>query len=392
MFRLMTLIFATFLTLSPDARAASHHHHTHDQSIELNKGPSAPPITANSINAASFKSGGTGQDPALIIKAEVLLDRDHFSPGQIDGENGDNFKKALAAFEQAQGLPPTGQIDADAWKRLAPDGSDTVLKQYKISDPDVAGPFDKRIPSDLVHMSKLPGLSYKTPREELAEKFHMSEALLVKLNPDTRFDRAGTQIVVADVVPLELRTEKHAVEIGKPSEKDRQPARAVTVVVDKPARDVRAYDTDGKLLAFYPATIGSAEKPAPTGTFSVRGVDWNPIYHYDPKFAWKGVKTHRKLTVRPGPNNPVGLVWIDLSAPSYGIHGTPDPEKIGKTESHGCIRLTNWDAVDLAGLVRRGTKVKFEDRDSPVATLSAPQATDTAQTPAAADKATAKAR
>ena len=140
-----------------------------------------------------------------------------------------------------------------------------------------------------------------------------------------------------------------------------------TIVVDKPARNVRAYDKEGRLLAFYPATIGSEEKPAPSGAFKVRGVSWNPDYIYDPKFAWKGVSVRHKLTIRPGPNNPVGLVWIDLTAPTYGIHGTPEPANIGKTESHGCIRLTNWDAVDLGTMVRLGTAVRFGDEDSPVA-------------------------
>jgi lipoprotein-anchoring transpeptidase ErfK/SrfK len=156
------------------------------------------------------------------------------------------------------------------------------------------------------------------------------------------------------------------VEVAKSAKNERKTEVVASIVIDKLARDVRAYDKEGKLLGFYPATIGSEEKPAPSGTFEVRRVAWNPDYHYDPKFAWKGVKTNRRLTVRPGPNNPVGLVWIDLTAPSYGIHGTPDPEKIGKTASHGCIRLTNWDAVDLAKIVRRGTMVQFEDQDSPV--------------------------
>jgi lipoprotein-anchoring transpeptidase ErfK/SrfK len=135
---------------------------------------------------------------------------------------------------------------------------------------------------------------------------------------------------------------------------------------------VRAYDQNGNLLAFYPASIGSEEKPAPSGVFKVRQVDWNPHYVYDPRFAWKGVKTKRKLVVAAGPTDPVGLVWIDLTTPSYGIHGTPSPEAIGKTESHGCIRLTNWNAVDLASMTRPGTVVRFEDEDSPVVPLSVP--------------------
>src|SRR5208282_5813702 len=192
--------------------------------------------------------------------------------------------------------------------------------------------------------------------------------------PARRFRAAGAELVVADVPEMKLTPGRHAVEVVPPKDdaKDRNGPVAATIVVDKPARNVRAYDRNGKLLAFYPASIGSEEKPAPSGIFKVKGVDWNPEYRYDPKFAWKGVKTKRELTVQRGPNNPVGLVWIDLTAPSYGIHGTPEPEDIGKTESHGCIRLTNWDAVDLAAMARPGTVVRFEDQDSPVAPLSVP--------------------
>jgi lipoprotein-anchoring transpeptidase ErfK/SrfK len=229
---------------------------------------------------------------------------------------------------------------------------------------DVAGPFDKRLPSDLENKSELQGLSYKTPQEELAEKFHMSQDLLRRLNPHARFDHAGEQIIVADVDPMALHDSRDTVQAAPPKKQNRKNASVATIVVQKASRNVRAYDKDGKLLGFYPATIGSTEKPAPSGTFEVRRVAYNPDYHYNPKFAWKGVKAKEPLTIKPGPNNPVGLVWIDLTAPSYGIHGTPEPDKIGKTESHGCIRLTNWDALDLAGMVHKGTVVRFVDTDS----------------------------
>jgi lipoprotein-anchoring transpeptidase ErfK/SrfK len=212
--------------------------------------------------------------------------------------------------------------------------------------------------------SKLQGLSYKNPQEELAEKFHMSQDLLRRLNPHALFDHAGEQIVVANVDPLALHDDRDTVQAAPPKKKNRRAASVATIVVEKASRDVRAYDKDGKLLGLYPATIGSSEKPAPSGTFEVRRVAYNPDYHYNPKFAWKGVKANEPLTIKPGPNNPVGLVWIDLTAPSFGIHGTPEPEKIGKTESHGCIRLTNWDALDLAGMVHKGTVVKFVDNES----------------------------
>jgi lipoprotein-anchoring transpeptidase ErfK/SrfK len=325
-----------------------------------------PDLTADAINSA----GPERNDAALITKAEVLLDRNHFSPGQIDGKDGENFRKALAAFQQTQKLNPTGKIDADTWSALAPKSPAPVLKRYTISEEDVAGPFEKQIPRQLEQMAKLHGLTYKSPLEELSEKFHMNESLLRTLNPGADFERAGTTITVADVLPMVLHRTQHTIEAVRPTREQTERQSADTIVVDKPAREVRAYTKDGKLLGFYPATIGSDEKPAPTGTFKVRRVAWNPDYHYDPKFRWKNVKTKQKLTIAPGPNNPVGLVWIDLSAPSYGIHGTPEPDTIGKTSSHGCIRLTNWDAVDLAAMAHPGTVVKFEDQDSPIVPLA----------------------
>ena len=330
------------------------------------KSRASPDLTSDSINSA----GPARNDAALITKAEVLLDRNHFSPGQIDSKNGENFRKALAAFQQTQKLNPTGKIDPDTWNALAPEPSAPVLKRYTISEEDVAGPFERQIPRSLEQMAKLHGLTYKSPLEELSEKFHMSENLLRTLNPGADFARAGTTIIVADVQPMALHHSRHAIEAVQPTREQVERRSVDTIVVDKPAREVRAYTKDGQLLGFYPATIGSEEKPAPTGTFKVRRVAWNPDYHYDPKFGWKNVKTRQKLTIAPGPNNPVGLVWIDLTASSYGIHGTPEPDTIGKTVSHGCIRLTNWDAVDLAAMAHPGTLVKFEDQDTPVVPLA----------------------
>ena len=363
--RSLTVIacFAAALLAPAVASAAHSRHGSHAP-------PHAPALTADSINAADPQQAN-GSDPALIVKAEVLLDRDDFSPGEIDGKNGDNFHKALSAFQQANNLAASGKIDADTWSALAEGNSAPPLTSYTISQDDVAGPFNKRTPKQLEELAELPGLSYRTPQEELAEKFHMSEDLLRRLNPHAHFDRAGEQIVVANVEPMALRNARNTLEAVPPKKQRRADASVATIVVDKTARSVRAYDKDGKLLAFYPATIGSSEKPAPSGTFEVRRVAFNPDYHYDPKFAWKGVKAKEQFTVKAGPNNPVGLVWIDLTAPSYGIHGTPEPDKIGKTQSHGCIRLTNWDALDLAGMVARGTVVKFEDNNTQAAPRAA---------------------
>jgi lipoprotein-anchoring transpeptidase ErfK/SrfK len=354
----MFRVFAAALAVSLSASAAGSA-----------QSPPAPPMTAASINAAA-PNGANDKDPSLIAKAEALLDRAHFSSGAIDGLDGDNYRNSVRAFQEINGLTVTGNLDALTWKALAPSDAAPVLKAYTISDADVAGPYTKAIPTNLEAMAKLPGLSYTSPLAELAERFHVAQSLLQRLNPLADFKRAQSEIMVADVPDMKLRRGRHSVQAVPPT--DNGGPIAARIVVDKSARNVRAYDQDGRLLAFYAATIGSEEKPAPSGVFKVNGVYWNPEYHYDPKFAWKDVKIKRKLTVEPGPNNPVGLVWIDLTAPSYGIHGTPAPEDIGHTESHGCIRLTNWDADDLAAMARPGTVVSFEDQDSPVGPPAVP--------------------
>jgi lipoprotein-anchoring transpeptidase ErfK/SrfK len=323
-----------------------------------------PEVTADAINAAEFGKRAKRSDPALIVKAQVLLDRARFSPGAIDGRRGENFKKALAAFQEHNGLSASGELDAESWKKLVESSAEPAIAETVIAPADVKGPFNPDIPDDLAGMAKLPRLPYASAREALAEKNHMSEALLQALNPGAEFGRAGARILVANVHverPDAAETTGAASADKPPRRAAEKNGRASVVEIDKPARSVRAFDSAGKLLAFFPASIGSKERPAPSGEFKVTRVVREPTYHYDPKFKFEGVKSDRPFTVQPGPNNPVGLVWIDLSKPSYGIHGAPDPDKIGKTASHGCVRLTNWDALALAAMVSPGALVRFKD-------------------------------
>lgn len=295
------------------------------------------------VNQAQFAPGEPKAVDAAILKAQILLDRARFSPGLIEGRPSENFTKAVMAFQAAHGIPSNGNLSRETWDKLMATSASPVLVTYELTRKDLHGPFTKRIPARLERMARLKRLGYRNATEKLAERFHISVQLLRKLNPGIGFSKAGKMVVVPDVA----RSDPPSADVG--------------VEVDKGARLVRVLDPSGKWLAVYPASIGSEEKPAPGGQAQVKRIVRNPTYHYDPDFAFKGVKTKRPFTIAAGPNNPVGSVWIDLSIESYGIHGTPEPGKIGTTFSHGCIRLTNWDAEDLAAIVKKGTKVDFKD-------------------------------
>ncbi|WP_174300860.1 L,D-transpeptidase [Caulobacter sp. S45] len=291
-------------------------------------------------NATGSADPDTKSPSPTLVRAEVLLDRAAFSPGVIDGRMGENVKHAIMAYDQAHGLQPSDELDEATWKSLTSADNAPVLKTYTITQQDAAGPFAPNVGEDFVKMSKVQSLGYTSPLQMLSQRFHMDEQFLQALNPGADLSKAGTPIVVVDPGQGALPEVK-------------------TLDVNKKMAQVIAYDDSHKVVAVFPATVGSTTRPSPKGTWKVTGVSQNPDYMYDPsKLTW-GPKHAGKLHIPPGPNNPVGVVWIALSAPDYGIHGSPDPHVIGKTASHGCVRLTNWDAEELSKAVKPGVKVTF---------------------------------
>ncbi|RKG34658.1 L,D-transpeptidase family protein [Acinetobacter tianfuensis] len=290
-------------------------------------------------NAAWYDNIGKGQFP-VYARAHIMLNNAHASPGAIDGTSGKNTLKAIASFQQMNGLKPTGTLTKETWDALiAKQGSKPAFIEYTITEADLKGPYAQSIPRDYALQAKMKGLYYTRVTEMLGEKFHMDEDFLKKLNPKATFKKAGEKIIVANI-------------------RNEVPEDIHLIVAHKGAKQLYLFNSRNQMIGSFPATIGSASTPSPTGTYKVTGVAPNPWYSYSPSNFVQGNNT-KPLSLPPGPNGPVGNIWIGLSKKSFGIHGTPNPSAISKTASHGCIRLTNWDANDLGKKVKSGVTVKF---------------------------------
>lgn len=310
-------------------------------------------VSAFPINAATTPSNpfaaeverptaalvGPGTSGPRVLRAQILLACGRFSPGEIDAQYGEDLAIAIKGFQENHSLKPTGAIDAAMWKLLDAHTA-PLLTAYTITAADVKGPFDP-LPPKVEEQAKLKWMGYESVEEAVAEKFHMSPRLLAQLNPGKKLV-AGEKINVANIRLNPAR-------------------RAIEVVVSKSRRTVTAIGAGNTVLAQYPATIGGAHDPLPIGDWKIVGIARWPWFYWDPVHFWNVDPDKAPEKLPPGPNNPAGTVWIGLSKPHYGIHGTPDPGHVRHGESYGCIRMTNWDVSDLAQMVIAGTKTTLEE-------------------------------
>lgn len=336
-------------------------------------------LFVSTLGAATAKRPVKKAPPPVdqqALRVQVLLDRAHFSPGQIDASLGNLTHLLLAAFQSQHGLPATGNPDDATMQALEqiqtsqtnappqqpspaqpqaaqqpnpqpaqqqpqPQPAVPTVVSYTLTYDDVRGPYSP-IPPTMAAQAALPALNYPNPWDGLGEKFHCSAALLHRLNPQQKSLKPGDQITAPNI--------HHDVPQG-----------AASISVSKASRLLQVLDSSGKPIATYPATIGSQHDPLPIGDWKVTKVEWNPTFYYDPSLFWNANPKDAKAVIKPGPRNPVGVVWIGLDKEHYGIHGTPDPGGIGHVTSHGCVRLTNWDAAEVAQMVKSGTAVQFRE-------------------------------
>ena len=300
-----------------------------------------------------------------ILRAQVLLDYLGFSPGVIDGKEGASYAAALRGFQEANDLADTGKLDAATERALQRWRQVPATRVVVIPTGFAKGPFVPAFPKGATAQAELPALGYRNLTEALAERFHTTPEMLVALNGAATLVGAGRPFRVPNIANINRST------LGEDSRgwngtlerlgvAPDQPA-AAKVVVDKSEGVLKVFGAGDKLIAQFPATMGSSRDPLPIGTWKIQGVSRNPEFHYNPKLFWDVSDSKEAVLLQPGPNSPVGVVWIDINKPHYGIHGTSEPHTIGRAESHGCVRLTNWDAARLAQMVKPGTPAIFRN-------------------------------
>ena len=410
----MRLIFAAASLL---ALAACGMNGTDRYSDDDAADKSANATTQNMADTMASRDGGDDasqvpdipdSEPRPVMQAQVVLDRQGFGPGVIDGKMGLSTENALEGFQEANGLTVTGKLDEPTKAKLAQWQSIPATRVVRIPTDWGTAQY-QRTPDEPEDQAKLERLGYENLDERPAERFHTTAEVLAALNPGGRpagmkadaatgaaASPSPTAAASATPTPTPSPSGSGTADSAPVPSKfaagqlirvpniggDRIAPGAVDdtawqqtlqslgvgtdqpkvakVVVSKSEDTLKAYDEGGKLVALFTVTSGSSHDPLPLGNWKVNGVSRNPPFHYNPDLFWDADASDEKQKLPPGPNGPVGVVWIDLSKEHYGIHGTPAPETIGRAQSHGCVRLTNWDAARLAQMVSSGTKVVFE--------------------------------
>ncbi len=324
--------------------------------------PGAPPAAATVSKLALTPAD---QKPDLkLMQVQVILDHLGFSPGVVDGKAGSRLKLALSGFQAAKGLPVNGDLDPATIQALTQYHATGAISDVTLMPADLAGPFVGPLPKRENDQAKLPSLGYANPLEMLAERYHTTPATLMALNsPDMKLI-AGSVIHVPNTatwtrdypasLPDGYKQTLAGLNVGS------NQAHSAKLVISKAAGTLSVYDDAGKLIAQFPVTTGSQHDPLPIGEWKIVGASYNPEFHFNPRLFWDAKKGDKAATLQPGPKGPVGIVWLDLNKPHYGIHGTPNPQNIGRTESHGCVRLTNWDVGRLSLMVKPGTQAIFQ--------------------------------
>ena len=319
----------------PPARIGTESHHR--------PSPPPPPVLPPRGTPVTQQAAVLQPTSGDIVALQVMLDRANLSPGVMDGTLGSRTRTALRAWQQQRGMPATGEPDADTLKAVAE--TRDVLVAYTVAEQDHEGLAP--VPSSWLGRSQVSQLGYETVLERIAEAYHCSQALLRRLNPDCAWPNPPPGTVLTAPNPRPFRS-----------------PRAASLHISLGQKTIRAYDAEGRLIALFPCSIAKDREKRPTGELKVISAAENPNYYFDPAVFPEDPEAQtlgRKLVIPSGPNNPVGVAWISLSLPGYGIHGTPHPEDIGKTESHGCFRLANWNATRLLKMISIGIPVIIEE-------------------------------
>jgi len=318
------------------------------------------PAIAQAPSAAQQRSVDMG-----VLHVQVILDHLGFSPGVLDGKPGISLTAAIKGFQQSRGIRQTGKLDDETIAALKPYAGWAATRTLVLSKNALAGPYINPVPHDEDQQAKLPGLYYRSPMEKLAEAFHTTPKTLVALNSRETPLTPGTKVVFPNALPTSRAypadLPQHWRDTLNMLNVDANEPQAAKIVVDKSESVLKVFDDSGKLVAQFQVTTGSTHDPLPIGDWKITGKDYNPKFHYNPALFWDASSKDTKAMLPPGPNGPVGVVWLDLSKEHYGIHGTPEPQLIGRTASHGCVRLANWNAARLSLMVKVGTPVVFQE-------------------------------